>query len=259
MNTNYNELYVENNKKILCFNMLNYGKCNYGNKCDYAHSLSDQKIEPLRYKAYSIIKATENLKNIDLIEDKKLYEALLQLTKMCSLCNKNLCPGGYNCRNGAINVKSKICYDDFMFGNCKRTNCLAVHLTKRGFVPYITQRDGNKQNHQLIFVPQSPQQSQQSEQVSLTSQKVQVKLNNSILDKYNYVNKIQNNKKLIEELNDIEGVLLTEKFLLARYNKSNNEETDSDTDDNEKVESIINYLNDENDSESSTDESIFLV
>ncbi len=264
MSSNYNESYVENNKKILCFNMLNYGKCNYGNKCDYAHSLSDQKIEPLRHKAYTIIKSAENLKNIDLIADKKLYETLLQLTKMCSLCNRNLCPGGYNCRNGAINIKSKICYDDFMYGNCKRPNCLAVHLTKKGLVPYIKQQNVEKVQ---ILQPQQQSLSQilaqqpvpQQQNLSLPKLQNNEKNNDNILNKYNYANKVQNNKKLIDELNSIEGVLLTEKFLMARNNKINYDESDTDSDDSDKIESIIDYLNNDEDSEDSTDESIFLV
>jgi len=95
----------------------------------------------------------ENLSNIDLISDQKLHEALLQLTKMCSLCNKSLCPGGYNCRNGAINMKSKICYEDFMFGNCKRNNCLAVHLTQRGFVPFNRQKNGFIKTFNTLELP----------------------------------------------------------------------------------------------------------
>ena len=148
VNTKKNDT-VLNNKKILCFNMLNNKKCNYGNKCVYAHSLSDQKIDSLRHKAYTIIKSAENLSHIDLLVDQKLYDTLVQLTKMCSLCNKNLCPGGYNCRNGAINMKSKVCYEDFMFGNCKRNNCLATHLTTRGFIPYNKQKN-NYKNEQLM-------------------------------------------------------------------------------------------------------------
>ena len=150
---------VINNKKILCFNMLNNKKCNYGNKCVYAHGLSDQKIEPIRHKAYTIIKSVGDLSHIDLIADNKLYDTLIQLTKMCSLCNKELCPGGYNCRNGAINIKSKICYDDFMFGNCKRVNCLAVHLTIRGFIPYNKQKKpkvDNKVDNKEVIIKKKP-------------------------------------------------------------------------------------------------------
>lgn len=301
MSSNY-ESYseVNNNKKILCFNMLNYGKCNYGNKCDYAHSLAEQKIEPLRHKAYTIIKCADNLKNIDLITDKKLYETLLQLTKMCTLCNKNLCPGGYNCRNGAINMKSKICYDDFTFGNCKRINCLAVHLTKKGLIPYTKQKDATNiqiiqsqhipplstQLNLQISVPplpvqdvkinenskvQTTKQSQSTQsQFPLTFSQVLKQpssalsssspssSNNNILNKYNYTNKVQLGRKLSEDLNNIEGVLLTEKFLMAKYNKINNNDSDTDSDNSDEVESIINYLNNEEE-EDSTEESIFLV
>ena len=222
-------------KKILCFNMLNNKSCGYNNKCVYAHSLSDQKIEPIRHKAYTIIKSMENLSNIDLVADPKLYEALLQLTKMCSLCNKSLCPGGYNCRNGAINMKSKICYEDFMFGNCKRTNCLAVHLTKRGFIPYNKQKNGFKNK------PEIKEKEKEKE--------IDIKVNTD-LNKYNYANK----NKLYEELDNVEGILLTENFFLSR--NINNDDDTSISEDEEDIKNKIDYFNNDDDS---ADESIFLV
>src|ERR1700722_17114726 len=45
----------ENMKKILCNNMLIRGKCNYGNKCLYAHNIYEQNVDPIRKKAYDII------------------------------------------------------------------------------------------------------------------------------------------------------------------------------------------------------------
>jgi len=130
-------------KKILCYNILNNKKCNYGNKCLYAHGLAEQKIEPLRHKVYTIIKNTDNLNNINLINDNNLFDTILQLTKVCTMCNKNICSGGYNCKNGAISNKYKICYDDLIFGNCKRVTCGSVHLTKKGLIPYNVQKFKN--------------------------------------------------------------------------------------------------------------------
>jgi hypothetical protein len=237
-----------NNKKILCFNMLNTNKCNYGNKCVYAHSLSDQKIEPIRHKAYTIIKGNQDLRNIDLMVDQTLYETLLQLTKMCSLCNKHLCPGGYNCRNGAINMQSKVCYEDFMFGNCKRQNCLATHLTTRGFVPYNKQ----KNNHRY----------RENNKINIFKEIEDPPQVNNILEKYNYTNrfknsKYENNSKMYEDLDNVEGILLTEKFLLARFNKPlNNDDDSSMSEDEEQARLTIEYLNKDDDS---TEESIFLV
>lgn len=42
-------------KKILCNNMIMRGKCNYGNKCNYAHNIEEQNVDMNRKKAYDII------------------------------------------------------------------------------------------------------------------------------------------------------------------------------------------------------------
>lgn len=130
-------------KKILCFNITNNIICTYGQKCMYAHSLNEQKIEPMRHKVYTILKNNNDLSKLNLINDPKLLDTMLQLTKICIMCVKNSCPGGYNCRNGAINTKFRICYDDLIYGKCKRLNCTSVHLTSRNLVPYNVQ----KQSH----------------------------------------------------------------------------------------------------------------
>lgn len=123
------------NKKMLCINMLEKNYCSYNHKCMYAHSLQAQKKEKDRKRAYDILETTTSLKDIDLIKDTELFSTLLNLTKVCILCSNNKCQGGYNCRNGAINNKYKVCYDDIMFGNCKKMDCSAVHLTDRGLIP----------------------------------------------------------------------------------------------------------------------------
>lgn len=136
-------MYNKNNtnmKRILCYNMLNHKKCSYGNKCMYAHYLSEQKIEDYRYKAYTIIRDSNNLEDLDLKKDIKLLNHLIQLTKVCTLCISGLCLGGYNCRSGAISLKYKICYDDLMYGNCCRNTCQFVHLTQKGLTPYHKQK-----------------------------------------------------------------------------------------------------------------------
>lgn len=302
---------THNSKKILCFNMLNYGKCNYGNKCDYAHSLSDQKVEPLRQKVYSIIKSftdqnnndTQSLKNIDLVSDKKIYDAFLSLTRMCSLCNKNLCPGGYNCRNGSINIKSKICYDDFIFGNCRRgNNCLAVHLTKKGLIPYNIQtkpkidlKPATKPVTITLDIPISEPlnipplvliskpnnlaiKKSVSCQLPLTFSEVlkskprKLSYNENLMTdpikhkprKLSLDDKLPKANKLYDELNSVEGVLLTEKFIMARYNKVPIDyDSSTDNEDSEMTESIIEYLNNDieknNENNNDDNDSIFLV
>lgn len=247
----------DNFKKILCYNMLNEKKCNYGEKCMYAHYLNEQKIEPIRHKIYTLIKCSEDLSRFDLVNDIKLLESILQLTKVCIQCSKNLCPGGYNCRNGAINIKYKICYDDLMYGNCKRLNC-QVHLTDRKLVPY------NKQKLKLAGVNIDKEIKHATPSAN----------DKNIFIKTGFKKKIntpwfgegwtkfikddeKNDTKLKRELNDIKGILLTEKFIFSNFGKQYIELSSSETDKDEDVETVIKYLNDyENDSEN---ESIFLV
>ena len=86
--------------KILCFNMLNSGTCSYSDKCLYAHSLEEQCIDVSKKTTIEIFKK-KDLKDIDLIKDKELYNNLVILTKLCNECVNNTCPGGYNCKYGA--------------------------------------------------------------------------------------------------------------------------------------------------------------
>ncbi len=129
-----------NSKKILCYNVLNNKACNYGHKCMYAHNLSEQKKDPIRHKVYTILRNNNDLTDLDLMNDDKLFNAFIELTKVCSNCIKKTCPGGYNCRYGAINMKYKVCYEDFIYGNCMRYNCYSMHLTERGLVSYTAQK-----------------------------------------------------------------------------------------------------------------------
>jgi hypothetical protein len=227
---------LNNSKKVICYNMLNNKKCNYGNKCMYAHSLNEQKIIPLRHKAYTIIKSVDNLNNINLVLDHKLYEMLLQLTKICAACSKDLCPGGYNCRYGAVNSKCRVCYEDLVYGNCKKHLCPSIHLTERGLVPYLKQKNKDK-----VTEKSSPSSDE----------------NNS--DNRKKYNKRPYDNKVKKELDNVQGVLLTEKFILTHFGKLSGtvSEADSDSELNEDVDKMIKYLHDDNDN--SDDESIFLI
>lgn len=131
-----NETNIKNRKKILCNNVLYNGFCNYGSKCMYAHSLEDQIVDTLRKYAYDLLKSTQNLANIDLVKDAELYRTLITLTRLCDRCAMRQCPGGYNCKNGAISKSYVVCYDDLEIGNCDNPTCPNVHLTKRGLIPY---------------------------------------------------------------------------------------------------------------------------
>jgi len=117
-------------KKVLCQNMVNYNSCSYGNKCSYAHSLDEQKIDENRKRAYDIVKGKNDLSNIDLHTDNMLYTNLLVLTKLCNKCVNKQCTGGYNCKFGAIKKEYVICKRDLNYGDCVG-DCGLMHLTKR--------------------------------------------------------------------------------------------------------------------------------
>jgi len=135
--------YNKNNnvKRILCYNILTGKKCPHLDKCMYSHSLSEQKIDYYRNIAYGIIKnKNTDLSSLDLLEDTKLYENLLQLTKVCSNCIKSTCPGGYNCKYGCIKKEYQICYNDLVYGKCRNLICSSIHLTDRNLVSYNEQK-----------------------------------------------------------------------------------------------------------------------
>jgi hypothetical protein len=126
----------ENLKKILCHNIIYNGNCKYGNKCMYAHDLENQNINDNRKIVYDIIKGDNDLSLINLKENKDLYKSLIELTRYCKNCNKNLCIGGYNCKSGSYSIKYCICITDLNYGNCQNQNCSFIHLSKRGLKSY---------------------------------------------------------------------------------------------------------------------------
>jgi len=131
-----------NEKRILCQNMIMHGKCNYGNKCVFAHNLDEQNVDEMRKQAYSMIKESKDLSNIILKKNYYLYKTLLELTKICENCSKHTCTGGYNCTHGACLEKYVICSKDLNYGTCKghidEPKCMYIHLTDKGLKPYNT-------------------------------------------------------------------------------------------------------------------------
>lgn len=139
----------DNIKKLLCYNIVNNSKCVYKNKCMFAHTLLEQKKEPIREHIYDMIYEIDDLSDIDIYEDKTLYDELTIYTKDCKNCFNKKCPGGYNCKFGACCKEIKICYNDLMYGRCynflkeeKNENksikrCIhGVHLTEKNLIPY---------------------------------------------------------------------------------------------------------------------------
>ena len=129
-NNNNNNL-----KKLLCNNYLEFGKCNYGNKCLYSHSLNEQKVDIIRKNIYKLLNDYINNNEIDnnfiteINDNREIQKSLLQLTKICNECLLGKCPGGYNCKHGAINDKYQICYND-LIDECLETTCPMIHLSK---------------------------------------------------------------------------------------------------------------------------------
>lgn len=130
---------LDHAKRILCFNVLNKGFCDYHEKCAYAHGLNDQNVDLYRKQAYDMIKNDSDLSKVDLVSNRGVLHNLNQLTKLCRACVKGVCPGGYNCKHGAKDSRYQICYNDLNDGDCDR-NCGKVHLTKKGLIPYNIQK-----------------------------------------------------------------------------------------------------------------------
>ena len=139
----------DNFKKLLCYNIVNNMKCVYKNKCMFAHNLSEQLKEPIREFICDMIYTMVDLSNINIKENKELFEELMIFTKECKNCINKKCPGGYNCKFGVCIKNLKICYNDLLNGKCiseleeknvdgkiiKR--CVyGIHLTEKNLIPY---------------------------------------------------------------------------------------------------------------------------
>jgi len=134
---------INTKKKILCYNMIQYKQCRYGNNCTYAHSLLEQQVNKSRKYMIELIIGNTNLEKLNLLNDNYL-DTLTIFTKLCQQCVNKKCLGGYNCKYGACDVSCCICYEDFIYGNCQKIKCNFIHLTDRGLVPYTVQKKINK-------------------------------------------------------------------------------------------------------------------
>lgn len=212
---------IANMKKMLCNNILTSGSCHYGDKCMYAHNLVEQNVDPLRKKAYDIIRGIEQ---IDYKPDRELGKALLQLTKVCDNCMKGRCPGAYNCKYGVYDKKYQVCADDLRYGICYNTSCNCVHLTNKGLVP-----------------------------LNSTTRVEPLRI-------IRYADKVDKADKT-KDVTVPTGTLLTEEFLLTlnRRDRESRHESDSDkvSDDTEDIERVKAYLEHQSDTDDSCDESIF--
>lgn len=201
-------------KKMLCENIINNNKCQYDNKCMYAHSLDEQQIDPIRIQIYNLIdlandclenEIEDGLVELNFIENKDIFNNMIKLTRVCMHCEKKKCVGGYNCRYGSVSNEYCICYSDLMTGYCKRKDCKYHHLTRKGLVPYVQQ----KKQHDI--------------QVRENIKKIFMEERNKIKE------------------NGIEGILLTPEFIEKNFNTNEDDDTSDDNDD--ELEEMFNYLN----------------
>ena len=136
------------NKKILCNSYIDKTKCEYKNKCTFAHNLSEQYIYPARKAAYEIIKSKKMLDTDTL--DKKILDELRILSLVCDKCINNRCVGGYNCSRGAISPAYQVCYNNLMYKSCNNIRCSSIHLNQQ------KQKSPPKKDKINISPPESP-------------------------------------------------------------------------------------------------------
>lgn len=124
-------------KNMLCKNIISKHTCHYGNKCLYAHSLTEQKISDVRKKAFQLVGGELDAAVINIYVERDLYKTLLSMCDMCEKCAEGKCTGGYNCREGVCDKKYLVCRADLNSGTCDTENCTKIHLTKMGLKPYF--------------------------------------------------------------------------------------------------------------------------
>lgn len=167
-----------NEKRLICFSIINNEKCCYGTNCKYAHSLREQIIDEDKKFVYQIILDKKLMDFFSLTNPKteELYKNLLFLSRTCENCKNKKCTGGFNCRNGVCDFSLKLCKNDLQSGGCinKIINidvdhsiidklnfnefeqchiyegCInGHHLTKRGLLPYykyVHQKENLRKN-----------------------------------------------------------------------------------------------------------------
>ena len=155
-----------NFKKLLCYNIVNNSRCVYKTKCMFAHTLNEQKKDTIRQYIYDMIYLLDDLSNINLNENKVLFEELLILTKECKNCINKKCPGGYNCKFGTCLKENKICYNDLLYGKCfnittevvnndiKIHSCIhGIHLTEKKLIPHYQRMlfDNDNANYNILL------------------------------------------------------------------------------------------------------------
>lgn len=219
-----------NFKKLLCYNIVNNCKCVYKNKCMFAHTLEEQKKEPIRQYIYNMLYVWEDLSNININEDKTLLNELIIMTKECKNCINKKCPGGYNCKFGTCLKENKICYNDLYYGKCYNTTiesnqneiilnrCInGIHLTEKKLIPYNQRILSDITNF---------------ETKSLLKNNIGFNLKNNIIsillndNTIKYVKDIVSNKINKTEL--INNLKITNQLLIKSFSKNDNDLNEKD-------------------------------
>jgi hypothetical protein len=128
---------LKNKKKILCNNILKKDRCEYGNKCLYAHDYNEQNIDDYKKNLYDLIKSDKKV-DIELNKNENLFRQLVVFSKICNECINKKCSGGYNCKYGIFDRKYQICYKNILNDSC--SGCNLIHLTDKGIKPFYYQK-----------------------------------------------------------------------------------------------------------------------
>lgn len=255
---------TDNIKKLLCYNIVNNSKCVYKNKCMFAHNLEEQKKEPLREYIYNMIYLWDDLSNIDIYNDRLLFEDLVIYTKECKNCLNKKCPGGYNCKFGVCLKDLKICYNDLMYGKCynllKEQNddgkiikrCIhGVHLTEKFLIPYTQRIPIETFINDISFKTPNINYNYKNNTISLLLNDITIKyikelvsIKNNKIELIKNINKINKNNNQI--LNSNNGDISSDDEIfdneIKEYIKNRNiqetqyEEDTQDTQDIQKIE-----------------------
>lgn len=139
-------------KRLMCNNILKTGKCCYGNRCVFSHTLKEQRKDPNRQIVYDIISKKNNdytYDDLKTIYDKEIIKIFYLFTKKCSLCEQNKCPGGYNCVTGTISQQYVLCINDLNNGCCSDNKCKKIHLSKKGYK--LEKKINNMENNIMSY------------------------------------------------------------------------------------------------------------
>jgi hypothetical protein len=209
----------------------------------FAHTLEEQKKEPIRQFIYNMLYEWDDLSNVNINEDKQLLDELTILTKECKNCLAKKCPGGYNCKFGVCLRDNKICYNDMIYGKCynmlMETNnngtilhkCIhGIHLSEKKLIPYnqrmlseLTNIDSNFLiKHNISF-------NSKNNIISMNLNDNTIKMVKDLISNKITKNDIINNLKIVNNI-----------FTNSNAFKENNDRNDNNDNDDDIFSDLIN-------------------